>query len=154
MSGDEQALSPAAHSLVGSWRLASWVGVDDDGTETDSMGPAPEGLLVYAPDGTMITVLGRGNRTRFAGDDLTGGSEAARAEAFSGFVAYGGRWSVEDATVRHLVELSLFPNWAGTTQIRRWEVDSTGGRLTLTSPPVTVAGRTRVQRLTWERVRP
>lgn len=117
------------------------------------MGETPDGLLVYAADGTMIGIMGSGDRPRFAADDVTGGSIEERARAFSTFVAYGGSYEVDGGVVTHRVETSLFPNWIGTNQRRRWELDDTGRRLTLTSPPVTLGGTPRIQRLVWERIR-
>lgn len=144
-------MTEPAHPLVGSWRLERWVAVTDDGTETHPMGEAPDGLLTYAADGTMITVIGRSDRPVFATGDLTGGTADERAAAFGSFVAYGGRWSGEGDTVVHDVETSLFPNWVGTTQRRHWELDDDGARLILIAPPLEVAGATRTQRLTWAR---
>jgi hypothetical protein len=115
------------------------------------MGPDPEGLLAYAPDGTMLTVFGQAGRDRFATDDLTGGTDDERSAAFQSFIAYGGRYAVEGSTVVHTVEISLFPNWVGTTQRRQWTLDEDGERLTLVSPPITVGGQTRTQRLVWRR---
>ncbi len=116
------------------------------------MGQKPDGLLVYSGDGTMITVLGPGERPRFESGDVTGGTDAEQARAFATYVAYGGSYEVDGDTVSHQVETSLFPNWIGTVQRRRWELDETGRRLTLTSPPVALGGATRIQRLSWERV--
>ena len=104
------------HRLVGGWRLARWVAIADDGSETFPMGEAPDGLLDYSADGTMVTIMSRGDRVRFAGDDVTGGSEAERASAFASCIAYGGRYEVSEDTVIHQVETSLFPNWVGTEQ--------------------------------------
>ncbi len=118
------------------------------------MGEAPDGLLAYAADGTMIGIMGRGDRPRFAADDLTGGSDHERARAFASFVAYGGRYEVTGDTVTHHVETSLFPNWIGTQQRRRWELDASGRHLTLTSPPLALGGARRIQRLRWERLGP
>jgi hypothetical protein len=139
------------HPLVGSWRLLRWVAVADDGTESFPMGEHPEGLLVYASDGTMIGMMGRGGRPRFASDDLTGGTDAERVSAFESFIAYGGSFEVDGQTVRHRVVASLFPNWIGTVQRRRWEFDADGRILTLTSPPMAVGDAVRVQRLSWAR---
>lgn len=138
--------------LIGAWRLRHWVALADDGSESQPMGEGPDGLLVYSGDGTMITVLGPGERPRFESDDVTGGTDAERARAFATYVAYGGSYEVDGDTVSHQVETSLFPNWIGTVQRRRWELDESGRRLTLTSPPVALAGATRIQRLSWERV--
>ena len=142
-----------AHPIVGSWRLRSWVSISDDGSEALPMGEAPEGLVVYSADGTMIGIMGPGDRPRFATDDVTGGTIGERARAFATFIAYGGSYEVDGETITHRVETSLFPNWIGTTQRRRWELDESGRGLTLTSPPVTLGGATRIQRLTWERAR-
>lgn len=141
------------HPLVGSWRLRRWVSIADDGAESLPMGDAPDGLLVYAGDGTMIALMGPSDRPRFDSDDLTGGTDDERARGFATFVAYGGPFEIDGDTVLHHVEMSLFPNWIGTVQRRRWELDAPGRRLTLTSPPVTLGGATRIQRLTWERAR-
>jgi hypothetical protein len=141
------------HQLIGSWRLLHWVAIADDGAESLPMGDAPDGLLVYAADGTMIGIMGPGDRPRFASDDVTGGTDSERATAFATFVAYGGRFEIDGDTVTHHVETSLFPNWIGTVQRRRWAIDEAGRRLTLTSPPFTLGGAVRIQRLTWERAR-
>lgn len=116
------------------------------------MGNAPSGLLIYSGDGAMIGILGSGDRPRFVADDVTGGTDEERALAFATFIAYGGRFEIEGDVISHHVDTSLFPNWIGTVQRRRWELDETD-RLTLTSPPVTLGGATRIQRLTWERAR-
>ncbi len=141
------------HPLVGSWRLRRWVAIADDGSEALPMGDAPDGLLIYSGDRRMIAMLGSGERPRFAADDVTGGTDAERAAAFSTLIAYGGPFEIEGDTVLHHVETSLFPNWVGTVQRRRWELDQAERRLILTSPPVTLGGVTRIQRLSWERAR-
>jgi hypothetical protein len=144
----------ATHPLVGGWRLRAWVAIADDGSETRPMGDSPDGLLAYTAPGTMVGIMGPAGRPRFITDDVTGGSEAEQAGAFSTFIAYGGRYEVRDDTVTHHVETSLFPNWIGTRQQRRWALDATGRTLTLTSPPLALGGATRIQRLVWERIDP
>jgi hypothetical protein len=148
---DDTSATPRG-DLVGSWRLRQWVAFSEDGSESLPLGDAPKGLLVYSPDGTMIVLMARADRPRIISDDVTGGTEIERAEAFASFIAYGGSYSVEGDAVNHHVEMSQFPNWVGTVQRRRWALDSTRAVLTITSPPVTLAGATRIQRLTWERV--
>ena len=141
-----------AHPLLGGWRLRSWVAVGDDGTEARPMGDTPDGLLTYTPTGTMVGIMGPGDRPRFAADDVTGGSPEEQAGAFATFIAYGGRYRIDGDTVIHTVETSLFPNWIGTEQRRRWSLSDDGRTLTLVSPPLVLGGATRVQRLVWERV--
>jgi hypothetical protein len=141
------------HPLVGSWRLRRWTATAEDGTESLPMGDVPVGLLVYAADGSMLAGFGRGDRLPFDSDDVTGGTDDERARAFSTYIAYGGTYEVDGDTVEHRVETSLFPNWVGTVQRRRWELDETGRQLTLSSPPISLGGATRSQQLTWERAR-
>jgi Lipocalin-like domain len=146
-------MDPAAvHPLVGGWRLRTWVSISDDGSEVHPMGEAPDGLLAYTAGGTMVAIMGPVDRTRFSTDDVTGGTPDEQAGAFATFIAYGGSFDVDGDTVNHHVETSLFPNWIGTMQRRRWELDETGRHLTLTSPPLLLGGAKRIQRLRWERV--
>jgi hypothetical protein len=72
--------------------------------------------------------------------------------AADGYIAYAGRFEVEETavpTVIHHVEISLVPNWVGRPQRRTVALD--GDRLRLTAPPLEVAGRTTIPRLTWRR---
>lgn len=147
MSDEEDGAPP----LVGGWRLVDWVSIADDGSETSPLGAAPHGLLTYSRDGTMVAIMTRSDRARFATDDLTGGSPAEQAGAFASCIAYGGAFELDGDTVVHRVETSLFPNWVGTEQRRRWGLDPTGRVLTLTSPPLAMGGVSRIQRLTWLR---
>lgn len=141
----------AGHPLVGGWTLRSWVSLGDDGSTDRPMGEDPFGLLTYSADGTMLGVMGRDGRPRFRSDDVTGGTDAERAAAFATCIAYGGSYTVEADTVVHRVEVSLFPNWIGTEQRRRWVLSDDGRTLTLSSPPLVLGGQTRIQQLTWER---
>ena len=147
---DGEALAP--HPLIGGWRLRSWVSIADDGSQSRPMGDAPDGLLAYTATGTMIGIMGPDARPRFATDDVTGGTPEEQAQAFGTFIAYGGRYAIDGDTVTHHVETSLFPNWIGTEQQRRWSLDASGRQLTITSPPQVLGGESRIQRLTWERV--
>ena len=141
-----------ADRLVGGWRLRSWVSIADGGAEARPLGAAPDGLLAYTADSTMVGIMVPGDRPRFATDDLTGGTVEEQAAAFATCIAYGGRYAVDGDTVIHTVETSLFPNWSGTEQRRRFALSDDGQTLTLTSPPIVLGGTRRIQRLTWSRV--
>jgi hypothetical protein len=143
--------APPDNPLVGGWTLVEWAAVADDGSRQQPMGDEPFGLLTYSADGTMVGVMGRGGRRRFASDDVTGGTAEERAAAFETCIAYGGSYAVDGDHVIHRVEVSLFPNWVGTEQRRRWELSDDGACLTLTSPALVLGGTTRIQRLVWRR---
>jgi hypothetical protein len=141
-----------AGRLVGGWRLRSWVSITDGGDEAYPMGDAPDGLLAYTAGGTMVGIMGPGDRPRFSTDDVTGGTPEEQAAAFATFIAYGGRFAVDGDTVIHTVETSLFPNWIGTEQRRRFELSDDGRTLTVTTPPIVLGGTRRTQRLVWSRI--
>lgn len=141
-----------ANRLVGGWRLRSWVSIADDGAEGRPMGEAPDGLLAYTADNVVVGLMSPADRPRFATDDVTGGTAEEQAAAFATFIAYGGHYEVDGDAVIHTVESSLFPNWIGTEQRRRFTLSDDGRTLTLTSPPIVLGGTRRIQRLTWSRV--
>lgn len=142
------------HALLGSWRLVTWESIaEDDGEVSRPMGETPEGLLSYTAEGRMLVLIGRSDRPRSSDDDFFGGSTAERAAAAESFVAYGGRFEVAGDDVLHHVELSLFPNWVGSTQRRTMVFGADGDTLELTSPPFVLGSVLRTQRLRWSRIR-
>jgi hypothetical protein len=141
-----------AARLVGDWRLRSWVAESDDGTIERPMGEEPMGILVYSPDGTMITTIGPADRPRLSSSDpLRGGPDAERLLAAETFIAYSGHYAVQGTDVVHTVEMSLYPNWVGSRQVRHVQLSTDGQTLVLSTDPFTLAGRRSVQRLTWSR---
>lgn len=137
--------------LAGTWRLLAWESAGDDGVRFP-MGEAPEGVLVYTADGTMITTIGRAERPPIDGGDLLAGPVEQRLDAMTTFIAYSGTFLVEGGDVVHHVTMSLFPNWVGSTQRRHVELSEDGRRLVLSADPFVLRGRLSTQRLTWERV--
>ena len=110
-----------------------------DGASRLPLGADPLGQLTYDGDGRMAVQFGRRGRAPFASAEMRGGTAEEMKAAFHGYVAYFGTYTVDEAagTVTHAVEGSLFPNWEGQEQVRRYRLE--GNRLTLTTPPV--AGR-------------
>ena len=138
--------------LVGTWRLVSWENQDDAGQITLPVGRDPQGYIIYTADGYVSVQIMTAHRQRFAADDLLQGTTDEKARAAETFIAYGGHYEIASDTIIHHVELSLFPNWVGTRQVRRLEL--AGDRLTLSAGPMVLAGRQQIARLIWERVRP
>jgi hypothetical protein len=106
--------------------------------------------LIYTSSGTMAGQLMRPGRTSFASSTITRGTDAELAEAATGYVAYAGTYSVNDAegVVTHHVTMSLFPNLVGTDQRRHATL--TADTLELRTP----AEEGRVMILRWERATP
>ena len=95
------------------------------------MGDAPDGLLAYTAGGTMVALMAPADRPRVRVRRPDRRHARRAGAAFATFVAYGGRYRIDGDTVIHTVETSLFPNWVGTVQRRRWTLSDDDGTLTL-----------------------
>ncbi|KAL1970921.1 hypothetical protein VTN77DRAFT_2755 [Rasamsonia byssochlamydoides] len=103
------------------------------------------GLLLYTADGYMSAQLMQPGTPLFASEAYHLASDTEMARAARGYLAYAGAYSVGLAVdptgdgdryrpvVNHSVQVSLFPNWLGTTQTRIVELE--GDRLTLMPDP-------------------
>jgi hypothetical protein len=140
--------------LIGAWRLLSVEGRSAAGAVHRFAGEDPVGLLIYDPAGYVAMAYMRPGRPKFAAGDPSGGTPEEIAAAFGGFDAYCGSYSVDEAAgvITHRVLASRFPNWEGTDQVRRVELD--GDRLRLTTPPIFFHGTEWTVSVTWERARP
>jgi hypothetical protein len=74
--------------------------------------------------------------------------DALKANAFSSYFHYAGRYRVVDGDVIHYVTQSLNPNFPGTEQLRHAELD---GHTLVLSGKDQVGGSTRFHSLVWHR---
>ena len=141
-------------TLVGTWRLLEWRAVHDHDrsgtTVTHPLGREVRGLLHYGADGRMSVLIAAEGRSPFATDDFLGGTEQERAAAFSGFIAYAGTYAVRDGAVTHTLEISSYPNWVGSDQVRFAVVRN--DRLVLSTEPILTSGTKRTSELTWVKI--
>ena len=146
------------NQLIGTWRLVSFESRVGEHQISYPMGQDATGSIIYSADGYMSVQIMKAGRSTFGSADLFGGSIEECAEATVSYLAYGGRYEVHadmvlqvlHNTVLHYVEVSLFPNWVGTTQERF--LQSSGDRLTLSTARMLVAGKEQTSHLIWERV--
>ena len=140
--------------LVGTWSLESFTAKGSGGVERLPFGESPQGLLTYTASGYMAAVLMRSGRPKFASGDLRGGTPEEIKQAFEGFDAYAGSYELDEESgiVTHHAEISRFPNWEGTGQVRYAKLD--GGKLYLTTPPMRSLGQNWVFTLSWRRASP
>lgn len=75
---------------------------------------------------------------------------AERAEAFTTFLAYAGRYTLTADKVIHHVEISSLQNFVGTDLVRF--IKFQGDRIMLVSPPMSINRKTQTYELVWERV--
>jgi hypothetical protein len=132
--------------LVGHYRLLSFQNFDESGVARS--GGYDEGRIMYDAAGNMAAQLMRAGRKRLS----TPATEAERAAAYSGYIAYYGRYTIDPATqkVTHHVEGSTNPNWVPTELVRYYELSPDGNRLLLSLK--NAQGRV-TGTLTWERLR-
>jgi hypothetical protein len=142
---------PLAAALVGSWSLVSFEAASGGHTE-QPFGADPVGLLTYDRAGKMAVQIMQPGRPLFASGDQGDGTVEEVLGAFTGYVAYYGTYSVDEAeaVVTHRVSASLFPNWVGSEQRRKVLLEES--LLTLSTPPMQDRGKEWVFRLVWRRL--
>jgi Lipocalin-like domain len=139
-------------ALIGVWRLVSYQAQDVDGKISYPLGKNLLGLLYYVRQGFMSVQVMRSHRPKYGSDDLQFSSVEETAAAGSGYIAYAGRFSVDETagTVTHHIELSLSPTWVGTDQIRFFALSE--GRLYLSAGAARINGMLQAPHTVWERV--
>jgi lipocalin-like protein len=135
--------------LVGTWKLVSWRRIVDGQTVTYPLGEDAEGVLIYAPDGSMATALTASIRPAMPDNDPLGGEVESRAQAYSTCLAYIGTYEIRGEEVVHRIRVSLYPNWAGDEQVRPFTY--TENSLVLHTAPVQGPSGTVVNALVWAR---
>jgi hypothetical protein len=137
--------------FLGVWKLARCERKLPGGRLEYPYGENPVGRITYDRAGRMSALLMRPGRrssvapgTSFA---LANASPEEIREAVSGFIAYFGKYDVDDAAriVIHHVEACLVPSWVGTDLKRSYRFEA--NRLFL-APGATANGSIE---LTWER---
>jgi hypothetical protein len=139
--------------LVGAWRLVSYVETDvDTGVEDAPMGPDPQGIIMYTPDGYVSAQLCTSNRQDFASGDPFKGASPEYVAAASTYLAYSGPFYLDEVNhvLQHQMDVSLFPNWKGQRQIRIFSLSGNVLHLS-TDKPMRFAGGTKTAMLTWHR---
>ena len=139
-------------SVLGTWKLVSYDTQTPEGVKTFPLGPDLEGLAVYLPNGRVSIQFMRRDRPLFKSGDAWRGTLEEEREAFRGFFAYAGRYTIDAArsTVTHHLEVASAPNYVGIDLVRTFSFS--GNRLTLRTPQRQLAGQTSTSTLIWERV--
>ena len=140
------------NQFTGTWKLLACEFRKSDGHTDFPFGRDALGTIIYDASGNMAVQIFRADGPKFASGDMYSGTPEEVRAAFEGSLAYFGRYEVdEDAgTVTHHVVASTFPNWMGS-DLKRYFVFS-GNRLTLSTPPMLMAGAMITGVLVWERI--
>jgi hypothetical protein len=141
--------------LLGTWKLASFTGTDENNETVHIMGEDATGFICYSQDGWVSVQILRANRPRYDVPDTELGSDEQTLAAARGMFAYAGRFTVDedDQIVYHNLEFSLIPNWIGSRQKRYVQFEDNGSTLILTADPVRIGkdGKRRNTALRWVR---
>lgn len=140
--------------LLGRWNIISWEQRYDDGRVTHPLGTALEGFIQYDANGQMICMIGRTDRPNFSTGGQWNASNDEKAAAYSSYLAYAGRYSVNGDWVTHHVDLSLFPNWKNGDQKRRVELipGAAGDKLNIVARLEEGTAEARSAVLAWKRL--
>jgi len=134
--------------LTGRWLILDWVQHYDDGRVVRPLGERLVGFIQYGADGTMSCVIADADRKRLSAGQWNSPAQE-RADAYSRYLSYSGRYRIEGDTVVHEVEISLFPNWEGGRQVRRFRLS--GDDLDLTARLEEGTSEARTAALRWRR---
>lgn len=135
--------------FAGTWRLESVSLEEENGASSLPFGEHPFGYITYTADGYMSVAFMKADRGQFASGDSGDGTDEEKIAAAESYMSYCGRYEEPEDRVLHRIEVSLFPNWVGTTQERFFHFD--GARLVLTTAPYRVYGKTQTARVVWRR---
>lgn len=144
-----QAGKTVRQRLEGTWKLVIFQRLLPTGEWVDYWGEKVEGQLIYTADGYLSVQQMQPGRSVFAADAKVFGTTQEIVEAFKGYVAYSGRYEVDEEAgiVTHIVECSLFPNWVGQRLERVYQFSDI--YLTLVTAPVRGSSQAR---LIWQRL--
>jgi hypothetical protein len=146
-----QATSVPQSQLVGTWTLESYTTADPDGANRAyPLGPDAFGQITYTDDGYMSVQVSRAGRRDYTDGALHGGTDAERAEAAGGYLAYAGTYALDAGVVTHHPAVSLFPAWEGADVPRRAHIERDILSLELLEP-IQQDGAPRTGVLRWRR---
>jgi hypothetical protein len=143
--------SDTTPQLVGTWRLVSASSTTSAGERSETpYGHNPTGFLTYTSDGRVTAMISYGRRKALS---IGGGTVSAleeEAEAFKTFLAYCGRYTLDNNKVTHHVEISSIQNYVGKDLVRT--IKFQGDQITLVTPPTRVNGKLQTVELIWQRL--
>ncbi|MFN4141251.1 lipocalin-like domain-containing protein [Aestuariivirga sp.] len=108
----------ASADLIGSWKLVSLqFEYSDGGERTDMYGENPQGYLLIAEGGRMMTIIAARNRGEVDG-------EADEARLFRSMMAYSGSYRTEEPDLFITKpDVAWHPVWLGKEHARHFRIN-------------------------------
>ena len=139
--------------FLGAWELVTTEQRLTDGSKRPyrQAGPNGKGYLIYTADGHMCAELM--NPDRPVWKDTRSPSDAEKASAIDGLVAYCGRYEIDETNkvIYHYPEVAWSPNYVGTKQARPYKFN--GDLLTFSGKVVDEPG-VESYSITWRKATP
>jgi lipocalin-like protein len=152
MNVNTSANAQCTGSIVGTWKLVTVTATTDKGgVDKAVLGQHPSGLLTYTVDGRMMEIISEDGRKPLSVADRVSAPAEERAQAYSTFTAYAGRYTFNCNKVVTHVEVASLQNWVNTDQTRF--VTLQGNRLTVRTTPISRAGVMVNIESVWERLK-
>ena len=127
--------------LIGAWSLVSSTNYKND-IGKPTFGEPPSGQIQYTKDGRMSAFL-------MDPDWVERGD--SRADSFTEFFAYAGRWVLDGDQVRHHIEFASVPGKVGTDFVRTLTILDNRRIELMTAPETSKSGAVYVTKLVWKR---
>jgi len=142
------------HNLIGSWKLIDWTVEMEGARVVKPFRGRAIGVLTYTDEMRMVASLMRTDREQIGTRSFAEAKALERASAAAGYLSYAGTYEVIGDEVHHHVDLSLFPDWVGGTQVRHIEwMENEDGTIDLElSTAHAPEERSAVNRLRWHRI--
>ncbi|KAH7392987.1 Lipocalin-like domain-containing protein [Pyrenochaeta sp. MPI-SDFR-AT-0127] len=153
------------NQLIGAWELVSYHAhlPTDPSNKMYPLGPYARGTIMYTPDGHISAQLLRPGQSPFkGGDGISSGTESEWADVGKNFVAYSGRFWLDETggskgepLLLHEMSVSNLPKLVGQVQRRTVNVEEGAGGvryLNLGVERMLVKGEVRVVRVRWKRM--
>jgi hypothetical protein len=133
-------VAQSAADLVGTWLPVSAVNIRPDGTNVETFGPSPKGVLVFESDGYFAFILNRADLPKFAANNRNAGTPEENKTVVQGSFAYFGTYTVTNNTIIMHVDGGTWPGWYGNDLERRI-ISFSGSELKWTDPTPSVGGK-------------
>lgn len=139
------------NTIIGTWKLLSIV-MNNAGLNHKPFGEKVTGLLIYHENGYMTGIISGENRPKISRPAMFGIPEEERLAISNHFIAYGGKYSIEEDTVSHEIMVSFVPNLMDGTP-HRSKFSLADNQLIIKSEPIHQKDHIITLTLTWERVK-
>lgn len=135
-------------SIIGTWKLLSYE-LKKEGKVIFPLGKKVNGLLLYQENGFMSGIISGENRPNVTKPATMGIPDNERLEISKNFIAYSGKYCVDNDKIIHSIEVSFIPNLIGdTSHFGIFELK--GNNLVIKSTPLSL--KEIIVEVTWVKV--